>query len=161
MRLRHRPSLGVRSAIAVLAFGIVLANATLLLSDRAPRVLRSLFGDPVRRITERLDANGSAGAALGARDIGGDSIVHFGLWAVAMLVVGLAVWSWAGLVLASVTVAATSLILEVAQGRYSSSRAVEAADAAFNLLGVAVGAGVAAAVYVTVDGLGRLFKPSN
>jgi hypothetical protein len=133
----------------------------LLLSDRAPRILRSLFGDLVRRITERLDADGRAGAALGARDIGGDSIVHFGLWAVAMLVVGLAVWSWAGLIVASITVAGTSLVLEVAQGRYSSSRAVEATDAAFNLLGVAVGAGVAAAVYVTVDGLGRLVKSSN
>jgi hypothetical protein len=160
MTLQHRPGLGVRSALALLAFGIVVANATLLLSDRAPGILHSLFGDLVRRITERLDADGRAGAALGARDIGGDSVVHFGLWAVAMLVVGLAVWSWGGLVVASITVAATSLVLEVAQGRYSSSRAVEATDAAFNLLGVAVGAGAAAAVYVTIDGLGRLFKPS-
>ena len=161
MTLRHRPGRGVRGAIALFALGIVVANAMVLLSDRAPRVLRSIFGDFVRRITERLDAGGSAEAALGARDIGGDSIVHFGLWAVAMLVVGLAIWSWAGLIVASFSVAATSLVVEVAQGRYSSSRAVEATDAAFNLLGVTVGAGAAATVYVTVEGLGRLFNPSD
>lgn len=161
MTLQHRPGLGVRSAIALLAFGILLTNATLLLSDRAPRVLHNIFGDFVRRITQRLDADASAEATLRARDIGGDSIVHFGLWAVAMLVVGLAVWAWAELLIASSTVAAISLVLEVAQGRYSSTRAVEAIDAAFNLLGVAVGAGAAAAVYVTVDGLGRLVKASD
>ena len=161
MILQHRPSLAVRSMVALIAFGIVMANAALLLSDQAPGILRSLFGDLARRITERLDEDGRAGAALGARDIGGDSIIHFSLWAVAMLVVGLAVWSWAGLIIASVTVAMTSLILEAAQGRYSSSRAVEATDAAFNLLGVAVGAGVADAVYVVVEGLGRLFTPSD
>lgn len=161
MILQHRPSLVIRGMIALIAFGIVMTNAALLLSDQAPGVLRSLFGDLARRITERLDEDGRAGAALGTRDIGGDSIIHFSMWAIAMLVIGLAVWSWARLAIASVTVAATSLIIEAAQGRYSSSRVVEATDAAFNLLGVAVGAGTAAAVYIVVEGLGRLFAPSD
>ncbi|MDG1188315.1 MAG: hypothetical protein P8I25_03395 [Ilumatobacter sp.] len=161
MILQHRPSLVIRGMIALIAFGIVMTNAALLLSDQAPGVLRSLFGDLARRITERLDGDGRAGAALGTRDIGGDSIIHFSMWAIAMLVIGLAVWSWARLAIASVTVAATSLIIEAAQGRYSSSRVVEATDAAFNLLGVAVGAGTAAAVYIVVEGLGHLFAPSD
>ncbi len=161
MTLRHRPSLGVRSAIALVAFCLVVANAMVLLSDRAPGVLRSVFGDFARRVSQRIDAGGSAEAALGARDLGGDSIVHFGLWAVAMAVVGFAVWSWAGLLVASFTVAATSVALEIAQGRYTSSRAVEASDAAFNLLGVTVGAGVAAVAYLSVEAVGRLISPPD
>lgn len=159
MNLRHRPGLGVRSAVSLAGIGIVLINAVLLLSDRAPRILRSVFGDGVRRITDRLDAGGRGNAAITARDIGDDSIVHFGLWAVAMFVIGLAVWSWIGLATASLAVAATSLMLEVAQGRYSSSRAVEVSDAAFNFLGVAAGATVAACLYMLVEGVGRLFSP--
>ena len=159
MSLRHRPGLGVRSAVALAGIGVVVINAVLLLSDRAPRILRAVFGDGVRRITDRLDAGGRGNAAIAARDIGGDSIVHFGLWAVATLVIGLAVWSWIGLVATSLAVAATSLMLEVAQGRYSSSRAVEASDAAFNLLGVVAGATVAAVLYLCVEGVGRLVSP--
>ncbi len=157
MSLVHRPPIGLRVLIALLGFGAVLANAALLLSDRAPGVLRTLFGDSVRRITERLDAGGRAESALGATDIGNDSVVHFGLWAVATIVVGLAVWSWVGLATASVVVASTSLFLEAAQGRYSSTRAVEASDAAFNLLGVTAGAIGAAIVYVVIEAGGRLF----
>lgn len=156
MTLAHRPSVGVRSVIALLGFGIVVSNAMLLLSDRAPGLLRTLFGDLAQRITDRLDANGTAEAALDARDIGNDSIVHFGLWAVATIVIGLAVWSWAGLAVAALTVAASSLALEVAQGRYSSSRAVEASDAAFNLLGVAAGVTVVSVLYLAVDAAGRV-----
>lgn len=157
MSLTHRPPVGLRVVIALVGCGAVIANATLLLSDRAPLILRTLFGDSVRRITERLDADGRAESALGARDIGNDSIVHFGLWAVAALIVGLAVWSWLGLATSSIAVAAISLFLEVAQGRYSSSRAVEASDAAFNLLGVTAGAVGAALAYVVMEATGRLF----
>ncbi len=155
MRLRHRPGLGLRAVTALLGVAVVAANAAVLLSDRAPGVLRALFGDTARDISARLDA-GSAGSQIRAHDIGDDSIVHFGLWMVAMVVVGLAVWSWAGLILAAITVAATSLAIEVAQGRYSSTRAVEASDAAFNLLGVGAGAVAAAVVYLAVELLGRL-----
>ena len=159
MSLVYRPPIGLRAVIALVGCALVLANAALLISDRAPRVLQTLFGDSARRITDRLDAGGRAELALDAREIGSDSIVHFGLWSVAMLIVGLAVWSWLGLATASVLVAATSLFLEVAQGRYSTSRAVEASDAAFNLLGVAAGAAGAALVYLAVEAGGRLFTP--
>ena len=146
--------------IALVGCGVLLANAALLLSDRAPGVLRTLFGDSVGRITERLDAGGRAESALEAGDIGSDSIVHFGLWATAALILGLAVWSWFGLATTSVMVAAVSLFLEMAQGRYSTSRAVEASDAAFNLLGVAAGAIGAAVAYLVVEAGGRLFAPA-
>ncbi len=56
-------------------------------------------------------------------------------------------------------VAAVSLFLEMAQGRYSTSRAVEASDAAFNLLGVAAGAIGAAVVYLAIEAGGRFFAP--
>ena len=161
MNLLHRPPIGVRAFVALIGLGAVLSNAALLLSDRAPRVLRTVFGDSVRRITERLDASGRAGSALDARDIGSDSIVHFGLWAVATVIVGLAVWSWFGLASTVVVIAATSLFLEVAQGRYSSTRRVEASDAAFNLLGVMAGATAAAAVYLVVEAVGRLAAPRS
>jgi len=156
VNLRHRPPLVLRLAVALTGFGIVLANAALLLSDRAPGALRVLFGSSVRRITARLDADGSTESGLDARGIGSDSIVHFGLWAVAALVVGLAVWSWIGLACSSATVAGASLVLEVAQGRYSSTRAVEVSDAAFNLLGVAAGSIAAGAIYMAIEGCGRL-----
>ncbi len=159
MSFQHRPPVGVRALIALVGFGVVLSNAALLLSDRAPRVLRTVFGDSVRRITERLDTGGRAGSALDARDIGSDSIVHFGLWAIATVIVGLAVWSWFGLISAGVVIAATSLFLEVAQGRYSTTRRVEASDAAFNLLGVLAGATAAAVVYLVVEAAGRLTTP--
>ena len=161
MSLAPRPPAGLRATIALAGLAIVVANAALLLSDRAPGILRALFGDSVRRITERLDTEGRAGSALDARDIGNDSVVHFGLWGVAALIVGLAVWSWIGLAVSSTTIAAASVFIEVAQGRYSTSRAVEASDAAFNLLGVAAGTIGAATIYIVIEAAGRLFAPRH
>jgi len=155
MNLHHRPPILLRAAIGLFGCGIVLANAALLLSDRAPRALRVIFGDSVRRITARLDADGSTESRLDARGIGSDSIVHFGLWAVAALIAGLAVWSWIGLASTSIVVAGASMLLEVAQGRYSSTRAVEVSDAVFNLLGVAAGALTAACLFTIVEVIGQ------
>jgi uncharacterized membrane protein len=120
----------------------------LLLSDRAPTVLRVLFGDFARQLSNRLDSDGQASNALEARSVGNDSLVHLGLWAVATILIGIAVWSWIGLAMSALAVSAASLITEVAQGRYSSTRAVESKDAMFNLLGVGTGTVAVALLYL-------------
>lgn len=161
MRLLHRPPTALRALVALVGFAAVAANAALLLSDRAPGMLRTLFGDFARQLSQRLDAGGRADAALAARDVGSDSIVHFGLWATAAVIFGLAVWSWFGLAIAAATIGAISLVVEVGQGRYSSSRAVERSDALFNLLGVCAGVVAVAVVYVLGESLGRLVRATD
>ena len=59
------------------------------------------------------------------------------MWALAVGLVGLAVWSWIGLLIGAVAVFAGSIVVEAAQGRYSDTRAVEASDVRANLTGVA------------------------
>lgn len=156
VNLSHRPPTPLRAFVALIGLAAIGTNAALLLSDRAPRLLRSLFGDTVVRLTERLDAGGRSDAVLAARDIGGDSIVHFGLWATATVIIGVAIWTWWGLIVAAGSIGALSLLIEVGQGRYSSSRAVERSDALFNLLGVASGCVLVAAIYTVGEATGRL-----
>jgi hypothetical protein len=146
--VKYRAPIGLRAFVAILALGVVLSNVALLLSDRAPTVLRVLFGDFARQLSNRLDSDGQASNALEARSVGNDSLVHLGLWAVATILIGIAVWSWIGLAMSALAVSAASLITEVAQGRYSSTRAVESKDAMFNLLGVGTGTVAVALLYL-------------
>ena len=146
--MKYRAPIGLRVFVAILALGAVLSNVALLLSDRAPTVLRVLFGDFARRLSNRLDSDGQAGNALEARSVGSDSLVHFGLWAVATILIGIAVWSWIGLATSALVISAGSLLTEVAQGRYSSTRAVESKDAMFNLLGIGTGIAAVALLYL-------------
>lgn len=146
--MKYRAPIALRAFVAIIALGVVLSNVALLLSDRAPNVLRVLFGDFARRLSNRLDSDGQASNALEARNVGNDSLVHFGLWTVATILVGIAVWSWIGLATSSLAISAVSVFTEVAQGRYSSTRAVESKDALFNLLGVATGTAAVALLYL-------------
>jgi hypothetical protein len=159
--VKYRAPIGLRAFVAILALGAVLSNVALLLSDRAPAVLRVLFGDFARRLSNRLDSDGQAGNALEARNVGNDSLVHFGLWAVATILIGIAVWSWIGLATSALAISAGSLLTEVAQGHYSSTRAVESTDALFNLLGV--GTGTAAGWHCSTSGtaLWRASQPDT
>lgn len=145
--MQGRPSLGVRVAVALLGVLLVMVNVTLMLSDRAPRVLQTVAGPVVDRIVARLDSDGAATAALGARNVGSDSIVHFGLWGVAMLVIGLAIWSWIAILPAAGLLFVASIAVELAQGRYSN-RHVEFRDVEFNGLGIAAGTVLAMTCYV-------------
>lgn len=154
MSLRYRPPIWARVLVGLVGVAVVAANTALLLSDRAPRALRSMFGDLAVDISRRLDSDGRATAALDARDVGSDSIVHLGLWATATVVIGLAVWSWGGAAISAVVVGAVSLLVEVAQGRYSTTRNVEMRDAVFNLLGVAVGTVAVVGLYLVVEAVG-------
>jgi len=129
----------------LLGLGVVLFNVALMLSDRAPGFLRRVFGDAVDRLFERIDA----GARIPADQLpGNDAIVHIAVWATAMALVGLTVWTWRGLVISAVGVLAISVFVEVGQGVYSSSRAVERSDVLANTLGVALGTVAAAMAYL-------------
>ena len=78
-----------------------------------------------------------------------DTIVHVAVWALAVTLVGFAVWRWIGLLVgAAVRVRHASLVVEVAQGRLTDTRAVEASDVRGNLAGVALGTVVVAFCYV-------------
>lgn len=155
---RHRPPLGLRVIAALLGVAMLAFNAALMISDRAPSVVRRVFGDAARRLSERIDAGARVSAvASDPRLPESDALVHIAVWALAIGLVGIAVWSWAGLIVGGIAVLACSLVVEALQGRLSDTRAVEASDAAANALGVAVGATVVAGCYLTWSMLARVF----
>lgn len=135
----RRPPAGVRAVVGVLALGSALFNVALMLSDRAPSLSKRLFGDFAIRLSNRLDAPRRVVGVTDGRTPESDAIVHVGVWAVATVLVGLAVWRWWGLVVAAITVFAFSVFVEVGQGRYSATRAVEMKDVLANGFGVAGG----------------------
>lgn len=134
-----RPFRGWRIVPLLLSLGALAANAVILLSDRAP----GLF----RRLSARIDAGvsraaGAAGVGLPDSSVGvprSDFDVHVVIWAVAALLIGLASWSWASLLLGSATVFASSVALELAQRSYSRSRTVQSEDVVANAVGVVAG----------------------
>ena len=78
-----------------------------------------------------------------------DFDVHVAIWAVAALLVGLAMWSWLSLFVVSGCLFAGSVALELAQAGYSRSRTVELSDLAGNAVGVLSG-GVAVAAFAAL-----------
>lgn len=146
---RHRPPVALRALGALLGGGVVLFNAALMLSDRVPGVTRRLGSDLVTRLSDRLDA-GSRPARLAAdpRLPSGDAIVHIGVWATAMLLVGLALWSWRGLVVGAAATFVASAAIEVGQGRYTDGRTPQFSDLAANGVGVAAGTVTSAGCYL-------------
>ena len=129
-----RPLRGLRVIPTLLVVGSMAANAAILLSDRAPGLLR--------RLSARIDAGGSRAADVASRariSTDSDFAVHVLIWSVATVLVGLAAWSWGSLLLGSVAVFASSLALEAAQHFVTTTRAVQAADVTGNALGVAAG----------------------
>ena len=134
-----RPFRGWRVLPLLLSVGAGAANAVVLLSDRAPGLLR--------RISRRIDAGVDQAANATGIDVPGrdgrgppsDFDVHVAIWAVAALLVGLAMWSWLSLLLGSSLVLGASVALELAQAGYSRTRAVEMSDMAGNAVGVLAG----------------------
>lgn len=134
-----RPFRGWRLLPMLLSICAFAANAAILLSDRAP----GLLGRIARRIDAGVDkAAGAAGIDVPGRSVRvpqSDFDVHVAIWAVAALLVGLAMWSWRSLLLGNGLVLATSVLLELAQAGYSRSRTVEMADVAGNAAGALLG----------------------
>lgn len=129
-----------------IAFG-----AALMLADRAPRLIRRVLGGFARRLSDRIDAGGRSPVSLDARPGEGDWIVHLGLWSIAVVFVALMLWTSRGLWLAALGVFALSVVIEIGQGVWSTTRTVEFSDVVFNALGVAIGAAVAHGVFVAWD----------
>jgi hypothetical protein len=134
-----RPFRGWRAVPLLLSLVALAVNAVLLLSDRAPGFLS--------RVSARIDAGVHRAAGAAGVDVPGGSVrvpqsdfdVHVAIWALAALLVGLGMWSWASLVMASAAVLVASGVLELAQQAYSRSRSVQIEDMLGNTLGVVTG----------------------
>ena len=145
---RHRPPVAVRGFIALLALAACAFAAVLMISDRAPGVLVDVFGDTVRQLWDRVDASQRARFATDAALPEKDFVIHVAVWASITGLVALAIWTWAGLVAAVFGVFGLSVVIELGQGRFSSTRSVESIDIVANAVGVAAGATAAAVVIV-------------
>lgn len=139
-----RPFRGWRTVPLLLSVAAFAGNAVILLADRAPGLLS--------RLSLRVDAgvHRAAGAAgvEPLRNVNvpqSDFDVHVLIWALATLLVGLAMWSWASLVMGSAFVLVTSVALELAQRVLTQARTVQLGDVVGNVLGVVTGACAVAA----------------
>lgn len=124
---------------------MVVADTLVMLSDRAPGLLRGL--------SERIDAgraggSGMAGAVLDAGAPQSDFVVHALMWAAASLLLGLAARSWRSLAVSGASVALLSTVVEGSQRVLTSTRAVQLGDVVANTVGVVIGSGLVVAVTV-------------
>jgi hypothetical protein len=123
----------------LLSLGALAANAVILLSDRAPGLLR--------RLSLRIDSGVDRAANAAGLDVSGRSVrvpqsdfyVHVAIWAIAAVLVGLGMWSWLSLALANGLVFSASVLLELSQAVFTHSRNVQLSDVAGNATGVALG----------------------
>lgn len=157
----RRPPVGLRVLAGVLGLGASLFTVALMLSDRAPGVLKALFGDRARRFWERIDASGRADFVTADRVPESDNLVHIAVWAIVMLLVAMTVWSWRWLVVAAPMVIGASAVVEVGQGRWAETRSVEASDIVANGLGVCLGVAAAALLYLAWSAVLALIRPDN
>ncbi len=145
-----RPFRGWRIVPVLLAALAFAVNAVVLLSDRAPGLLR--------RVSRRIDAGVDRAANATGIDVPGGSAqvprsdfdVHVAIWAIAALLVGLAMWSWLSLLVGNGLVFGVSVALELAQAGYTRSRAVQLGDVAANAVGVVAGTLAVAAFAVAL-----------
>ncbi len=146
-----RPLRGLRAIPTLLVLGSVAANAAILLSDRAPGLLR--------RLSVKIDAGGSkaAGVASRAHISTDDFAIHVLIWGIAAVLVGLAAWSWGSMLFGGAAVLASSVGLEAGQRFFSTTRTVQAADVTANALGVAAGLGAVAVLALFWLGAAAVF----
>lgn len=145
----HRPPVAIRAVAALLGVMVLLFNAALMLSDRAPALLRLVGGDLVRRASERIDAGERVSqVASDARVADGDALVHIVVWALAIVLVGLAVWTWRGLVIGAIAVWICSTVVEFGQDRWTDTRSAQRDDILANLVGVGLGTAAVALCYL-------------
>lgn len=149
-----RPFARWRWFVTLLALGAIAATVAVLLSARAPDV----FDDVSDRVSTRLDqrAPGAFDAAERAVRRTGveepDTLAHIGLWSGAMLLAGLATWSWGSLAVAVLVVFAVSTGLELVQERLAPTRITEWSDVVANAGGIGIGLGLVV-VITGVSGL--------
>lgn len=154
---RSRPPAIGRAFVGLIGVGAMLTTAALLLSDRAPGVLRSLFGDRARQLWERIDTGNRVDLPAGSDVVTQpDFIVHVALWTVVTVLVGFTVWTWRGLLIAMALLAVAAIGLELAQGRFATTRNVQASDALANMVGIVAGATLAGLCYLVWSGMAAL-----
>lgn len=146
-RRRRRPPAPFRALAALSGLGAAMFAVALMLSDRAPGVIRALLGDRAGRLWERIDASGRAEFVSASSLPESDQLVHVAVWASVVALGGIAVWSWRGLGVVAVLVGLASAVVESGQGLWSATRTVESSDLAANSVGVALGTVAVAALY--------------
>lgn len=148
----------LRIFVGLLGLGALASTAALMLSDRAPGVLVTVFGDSARRLSARIDARAEAtiGSEVSLPET--DMLVHVSLWALVVVLVGFTVWSWRGLVVAATSLLAISISIELAQSVLSSTRTVEPRDIVSNTVGVIAGTLVVAVGYGAWSACARLVR---
>ncbi|HEX2042208.1 MAG TPA: hypothetical protein VHF24_06180 [Acidimicrobiales bacterium] len=130
-----RPFARWRPFAALLAAGAFLASTVLLLSDRAPGLLR--------RLSARIDAGASRTAQIASEARPqSDFEIHVLVWAVVTVFVGLAVWSSRSLLVSAIAVLSLSVAGEKAQELLTDTRHLEIGDLVANVVGVSAGVGV-------------------
>ena len=128
-----------RAVPAAMAVVTIAAITAVMLSDRAPLVLR--------RLSNRIDAGTSRAAEVASQaSPQSDFDIHVLSWALAALFVGLAAWSWRSLVLGNGLLFLYTVAVELAQGVLATTRNVEVSDIVANGAGVAAGLGLATAL---------------
>jgi len=141
-RRRHsRLPAWARWLVALAAAVAIASNTVILLSDRAPGLLR--------RLSDRLEIETLRTAAVQVAPgevPRSDFVVHVALWAVATALVGLAMGATWSRAVAAGGVLLYSAVVEVAQGALTYTRTPQAADMVANAVGVGVGLAVAVAV---------------
>lgn len=142
-----RPPMAFRSLVAVLALSAAAFNIALMLSDRAPGLSRRVFGGVAGGVLDSLRRSEVVRSLTEGRNPGYDALVHIAVWAVAMGLVGLALWRWTPLFIAASVLFVSSVVIEFAQGRFSSSRDVELSDVISNAVGVMLGVAACSACY--------------
>jgi len=151
-----RPPVAVRAGIGLLTFAGAGFAALLMLADRAPGVLKTVFGSAAERLWARVDARAPGlGEQARARP---DFIVHVAVWAVVTVLLALTIWTLWGVFAAAVLTFSLSLLLEVGQGVLTTSREVQASDVAANACGVALGSAAAALVVVTTWSIAQIAR---
>lgn len=161
-RPHRRPPLALRLLVGLCGLGAAAATTALMLSDTAPGVLRRLFGEFAVRLSARLDAGRRAQLVELRGDPrlpASDSLVHIGLWAGVMVLAGLTVWSLRWLVPLAAAVGSGSIVVELLQGRVTTTRGVEARDVAANLVGVGLGVALCLALYATWSAIATVLTP--
>jgi len=143
-----RPWSAARLVAAALAFATLGVAGLVMLSDRAPGLLR--------RVSERIDATDSTAIqAVGQATPPSDTLVHLVAWGTVMVLVGLATWSWRSLGVAAIAVFALSAATEVAQGSLTLTRNTELSDLAANFVGVLAGLALVVLWSITWSSLAR------
>lgn len=158
---QDRPPASGRLFVGLLGVAAMLTTAALLLSDRAPGILRSMFGERARRLWERIDAGDRVDIAAGSDIAQPDFMVHVALWTLVAVLAGFAIWTWRGLLIAVAVLAIASVGLELAQGRYATTRNVQATDALANVVGIGAGATLAGLCYLLWSGAAAIVHRSR